>query len=354
MNDFRSRNGAPQALAALAGIALVTLAAACAGRTVPTDRMLKPTLGAAQAVDTTTGLAVLPIVAGRAGGAAVWFVVTESSDSADAARRRVNWAPRLSMLRGTAFTQRGTITDGRLEVPAGVDFAPSRLVRPAPDSAFPPIEARPGSVARAGYSPLVELADGTVLNAPVIASASGALDRLVRIDRQLLFAVMRVTRGYALGRTVWYISTEATDPMVAAMEGATWAPALGPLAQAGSPGDETRIGLVAIVNGPTAAEDSLQRHGLRSALRGEGDPQNVLEEMPGTREYTPLWDLHMAVWSPRAVRDGDRERLLSFTEVAARARIGALMPMGSGRAHPKLEGLVAAGVLVNCPVVAVF
>ncbi len=170
MIDFRGRIGASQVLAGVTVLALVTLAAACAGRSVPTDRMLKPTLGAAQAVDTTTGLAVLPIVPGRAGGAAAWFVVTESSDSADAARRRVNWAPRLSMLRGTAFTQRGTITDGRLEVPAGVDFAPSRLVRPAPDSAFPPVEARPGSVAREGYSPLVGLAGGTVLNAPVIAT----------------------------------------------------------------------------------------------------------------------------------------------------------------------------------------
>lgn len=354
MTEIRSRIGAPQVLAGIAGFALVTLAAACAGRSVPTDRMLKPTLGAAQAVDTSTGLAVLPIVSGRAGGADAWFVVTESSDSADAMRRRVNWAPRLSGLRGTAFTQRGSITDGRLEVPAGVDFAPSRVVRPAPDSAFPPVDARPGSVAREGYSPLVELADGTVLNAPMIASASGALDRIVRIDRQLLFAVIKVTRGYALGRTLWYISTEATDPMVAAMEGATWAPALGPLAQAGPPGDETRMGIVAIVNGPMLADDSLQRHGLRSAMRGEGDPQNILEAMPGTRDFTPLWDLYMAAWSPRAVRDGERERLLSFTEVAARARVGALLPMGSGRAHPKLEGLVAAGVLVNCPVVAVF
>lgn len=295
MNILRSRIGAPQRLA---GLTLVTLAAACAGRSAPTDRMLKPTLGAAQAVDTTTGLAVLPIVSGRAGGAAAWFVVTKSSDSADAARRRVNWAPRLSALRGTVFAQRGTFINGRLDVPADVDFAPTRVVRPAPNSAFPPVEAPPGSIAREGYSPLVELADGTVLNAPAIASASGALDRIVRIDRQLLFAVMRVTRGDALGRTVWYLSTEATDPMVAAMEGATWAPALAPLAQAGSPGDGVRIGLVAIVNGPTVAEDSLQRHGLRSALRGEGDPGNILEEMPGTREYTPLWDLHMAVWSP--------------------------------------------------------
>lgn len=60
----------------------------------------------------------------------------------------------------------------------------------------------------------------------------------------------------------------------------------------------------------------------------------------------------MAVWSPRAVRE--RERLLGFVEVEARVRSGALLPMGEGRAHPALGGLTAAGVLVNCPVVAVF
>ena len=335
-------------------IALLALTGACGGRNVMTDRMLKPTLGSAQAIDTATRLAVLAVVAGRAGGAPAWFIITETSDSADAVRRRVNWAPRLSLLRGSEFTQRGTIADGRLTVPASVDFSPVRLVHAAPDSAFPPTVARAGSVARDGYSPFVELSDGTVLNAPVIATASGTLDRVVQLDRNLLFAVMRVTRGYSGGRTLWYISTESSNPMVAAMEGATHAPALEALARAGAPIDDARRGIVAIINGPLAAEDSAQRHGLRSALRGEGDPQNILEEMPGSRAYTPVWDLYMAVWSPRAVRERERERLLGFVEVELRGRSGALMPMGDARVHPSLGGLVAAGVIVNCPVVAVF
>lgn len=335
-------------------VVLLAIVTACGGRTARPDRMLKPTLGSAQAIDTVTRLAVLPVVAGRAGGAAAWFIITETSDSADAVRRRVNWAPRLSLLRGSGFTQRGAIADGRLTVPASVDFAPVRLVRAAPDSAFPPIVARAGSVAREGYSPFVELADGTVLNAPVIATASGMLDRVVQFDRGLLFAVMRVTRGYAGGRTLWYISTESSNPMVAAMEGATHTPGLEALARAGAPTDGVRRGIVAIINGPLASEDSVQRHGLRSALRGEGDPQNILEEMPGSLAYTPVWDLYMAVWSPRAVRERERERLLGFAEVESRARTGLLMPMGDGPPHPSLGGLVAAGVLVNCPVVAVF
>lgn len=335
-------------------IALLALVGGCGGRTALTDRMLKPTLGSAQAIDTATGLAVLPVVAGRAGGAPAWFVITESSDSVDALRRRVNWAPRLALLRGSGFTQTGSITNGRLTVNASVDFAPTQLVRAAPDSAFPPAVARPGSVAREGYSPFVELADGTVLNAPVVATESGRLDRVVQLDRSLLFAVARVTRGYAAGRTLWYISTESSDPMVAAMEGATHAPGLVALARVGPPTDGVRLGIVAIVNGPLESEDSRQRHGLRSALRGEGDPQNILEELPGSRAYTPVWDLYMAAWSPRAVRESARERLLGFVEVEARVRSGALLPMGEGPVHRALGGLTAAGVLVNCPVVAVF
>jgi hypothetical protein len=177
---------------------------------------------------------------------------------------------------------------------------------------------------------------------------------VVQLDRNLLFAVFRVTRGYAGGRTLWYISTESSNPMVAAMEGATHAPGLERLARTGAPTDGVRLGIVAIINGPLASEDSLQRHGLRSALRGEGDPQNILEEMPGSPAYTPVWDLHMAVWSPRAVQDRARERLLGFVELEARVRAGMLMPMGDGPRHRSLGGLVAAGVLVNCPVVAVF
>lgn len=338
----------------IATLALLALAAACGGRSVSTDRMLKPTLGSAQAIDTATGLAVLPLVAGRAGGESAWFIITETSDSADAVRRRINWAPRLALLRGSGFTQSGAITDGRLTVGGSVDFAPTQVVRAAPDSAFPPTEARPGSVAREGYSPFVELADGTVLNAPVVATASGRLDRIVQLDRNLLFAVMRVTRGYAGGRTLWYISTESSNPMVAAMEGATHAPGLEALARAGAPTDDVRLGIVAIVNGPLESEDARQRHGLRSALRGEGDPQNILEELPGSRAYSPVWDLYMAAWSPRAVRENARERLLGFTEIEARVRSGALVAMGDGRTHRALGGLAAAGVLVNCPVVAVF
>jgi hypothetical protein len=318
--------------------------------------MLKPSIGAAQAVDTVSGVAILPTVAGRAGDAPAWFIITESSDSADAARRRVNWAPRLALLRGTAAVQQGRFDGARLTVDAGVDFTPVSRVVANPDSAFPPREAVPGSIAAAGYSPLVELANGIVLNAAVIASDEGRLDRVVQLDKGLAFAVVRISRGYAEGRTAWYISTEASDPMVAAMEGATYMASLGALsAGAAAPAlPNARLGLVAIVNGPLRSESPAERHGLRSALSGEGDPQSVLERAPSSREYSPLWDMHVAVWSPRAVRDSERVRLLGFSEVEQRVAGGVLGRMGGSVVHPSLGGLTAMGIVVNCPVLAVF
>lgn len=343
-------------LSALILLGFSTVTVGCAARSGDPSRMLRPTLGAAQAIDTARGLAVLPLTIGRAAGEVAWFIVTESSDSADAERRKVNWAPELARLRGTTFVQRGTWDGTRLVVDAGVDFSPSRSVLANPDSAFPPRVATPGSRAGEGYSPFVEFPNGIVLNAPHVATRTEVVDRAVQIDRGLLFAVFRVSRGYARGRTAWYVSTEASDPMVAAMEGATHAPSLAGLSAAAADPRfaSVRLGIVAIINGPLRSEVPTQQHGLRSALRGEGDPQNILEEMPGARAYTPVWDLHLALWSPRAVREEARERLLSFTEVEARVRDGLLQPMGAGVAHQALGGLTAVGAVVNCPVVAVF
>lgn len=341
--------------APLRALAVLVLASAAAciplGRSAP--RALTPMLRNALSVDTVRGTAELPLTAGMAGGQPAWFLVTESSDSADAASRGVNWAPRLASLRGTGAVQRGRLDAGRLIVTAGVDFSPTQSVVADADSAFPPTRAEPGSVARAGYSPLVELPGGIVLNAPVVADAESHLDRLVRLDRAAARATVRISRGYADGRTAWYISTEASMAMVAALEGATFVPGFASVGGAGNaaPADDARSGIVVIVNGPLATEDAAQRHGLRSALRGEGDPNSILEMHPASPRYTPLWDLHMAMWTPRAEREASRERLLSFGEVTQRVQAGLLAGMPGEPGH---AGLGRAGVVINCAVVAVF
>jgi hypothetical protein len=293
-------------------------------------------------VDTVAGTATFPLVMGIAGGDTAFFVLLEASDSAAAATRGATYAPRLTELRGTDAVQRGRWDGDRIIVNAGVDFSPAREVQRGTPDAFPPARAEPGAVGRIGYSPFVEFADGAVWNVAVVADAAHSHDRVVRIDRVARQVVLRITRGYGAGRTLWYLSTEASDGMVAALEGATHVPALASL-----PAGRGSAQLVAFVNGPLEAEDAVERHGMRSALSGEGDPLNILAAIPGEPSYAPVWDLHMALWSPRAARDGLRERLLGVEEVANRASAGLVQGMDGAPQATR------TGALVNCPVIVV-
>lgn len=340
------RNPVPRPLDKTRAAALLLLAAFSLSCRVSTHSSeWRPDLSVAYAAalgfDSVALRVVLPLLSGAAADSPAWFVLLETSDAEDARRRGVLHVPRLAELRGTSAVQRGRFEGDRLLVEAGVDFSPERRVAAGETEAFPPSVATPGSVGREGYSPFVEFADGIVRNAPLIADSQQHADRVVLIDRVQGSATMRVTRGYASGRTVWYLSTEASDPMVAAIEGATYAPKIAAMAAGMSETD-----LVAFVNGPRAADDAVERHGMQSAMSGEGDPLNILASLPSEAAYAPLWNLHMAMWTSRAVTDRQRERLLSLTEVRIRIATGLATGMGPDGA------LTSTGALVNCPVVA--
>lgn len=322
---------------------LATLVASCAwagGRPEPAVGM-QVAYASALGFDSLAGRVVLPLVAGTAADNPAWFIVLETSDAEDARRRGVLHVPRLAELKGTAVVQRGRFEGSRLLVEAGVDFTPARQVVVGSSDPFPPSVASAGSVGRDGYSPYVEFPDGIVRNVPLVADATLHGDRVTLINRVQGWVAMRVTRGYASGRTLWYISTEASDSSVAAIEAATYAPRLGGMAAGMAAAD-----LVAFVNGPRSADDATERHGMQSAMAGEGDPLNILAALPSESEYAPLWNLHMARWTPRAVTDRQRERLLGFNEVRERMASGLAEGMGANGA------LTSTGVLVNCPVVA--
>jgi len=317
------------------------------------------TLRSAIRVDTVAGAVTLPLHHGFVDRRGVWYVVTESSDSADAVRRGVTWSPRLRRLLGTKAAQRGTELDGALHFTSGVDFTPVARLRAAADSGFPPAEAAPGSVGEKLYSPFVELLNGTVLNAPIVGDYQSAIERVIALDPSHNAVTIRLTRGYGLGKTVWYFSTEASDPVVATMEGATWAPTLAEapgLADASS-ATSARTGLIAVVNGETG-RNSLERQGLQSALLDHESPLNVLQHLPDRSlrdlSYSPLWDLHLARWTSSAIATGQRQKLFSWSETAAAVGRGTVVSGGPGKPNPVLGGLNGVGVAVNCPVMAVF
>jgi len=285
--------------------------------------------------------ATFPLRQGRTtDGRSFSYIVIEASDSETAQRFGVRVVNKLQNAANTMAVQRGVIqTDGLLRTPGSVDFTPERSVSGTPGTGFPPAAAVPGSEGRGGYSPLVQLPDGGVINAPVVANGTGTHDKVVALSGSAV--TLRLTHGFARGNAVRYLSTDASEPDVAALEGSTLAE---PLRTAPGRGDDSshssRAALAAFVNGPTGAVNP-QRQGLNSALLDEGDPLNVLAWLPGQGRYSPLWDVHLTEWAPG-------ETPMRVTEVAevedlaeARQVVG---PGGSPWA--------ASGPVVNCPILA--
>lgn len=331
---------------AFAGLGLVTTPAAAA------DPEVMPSI---VSVDLERHTATFPLHRGTGpAGAPVWYVVTETSDRDLAARWGVNSAPKLANALGTRAVQRARWRDGTLRFRGTVDFRPQHALEPGP-SGFPPAVARPGSRGGPAYSPLVTTGDGVVINAEHVANRSGVHDKVVRIDRAQRRVTLRLTEGFARGDRVLYLSTDASDPVAATLEESTFVPRLGrsPGVAEDDPSTSARTGLVAVVNGVTDP-GSPARQGLASAVLGQGDPLNILQWGPRAGQYSPLWDVHPAVWTDAAVSAGARERLDDFSEVANAVGHGELTSGGAGPANRRIDGLRAAEFVVNCPIVVVF
>jgi hypothetical protein len=269
------------------------------------------------AVENADGTATLPLYRGTSRGRAVWYILLDSSDGADADSLGVNRSQKLANARGTSAVQKISVVNGVIDFPASVDFTPARVVVPGP-TGFPPARAEPSANGEPGYSPLIEMPDGTIRNATQIANDSGRADKVVRFDLAKGTVDILETHGYANGKAVKYISNDASDPAVAALENSTYAPALNAAPFAGGDGtDSSRATLVAFVNGQTGLGNP-QRQGLNSALLDGADPLNLLFWTPNQGRYSPLWDVHPAQWSAAAVAAGlnvaqkDRSELLGL------------------------------------------
>jgi hypothetical protein len=332
-------------------------------------------LVSAIAIDQVNHTATLPLFQGEAPHLGrVWFILTESSNLADAERLGINWSPKLANALGTPAVQSATLEDGGghsqfgrdsdVGFSAGVNFSGQRLVVPGPDL-FPVDPAtHAGPVGQQGYSPLFTFGDGVVFNGAEVANRTGVHPKVLSLDLNERQAVVHLTAGFYLGRNVLYLSTESSVTQIAALENATYAPALASAPQAGSddPSLSAREAIIPVVNGPRGAGNP-QRQGLQSAVAGEGDPLNIIREEPecsdptvpancSALEYSPLWDVHPVAWTQAAIDAGLRTRLTSHQQVEALFNQGLLVsaaPDGPVNHDPEIDGLRAAGVVVNCP-----
>lgn len=305
-------------------------------------------LRSAISVDADANTVTLPLFRGTAAGQTVWYIVTDSSDAADAAARGVVHAP---LLARAGHVQAVVQKDGVLQFAAAPDFAPQRRLVPGAEG-FLPAEAAPGATAPAAYSPFIRLsAEGPVLNAPIVATGDGpfdlaghrnAMDRILAIDAAKRTVTLLLSHGFAEGRRVVYISTEASDPAAAALERATHVSRLGE--------GDADIALLVFANAPDQGmARALLLGGLAHlATLGNaaelGAPLNILAAFPTgktARGYSPSWRVTLLHWAESVV-----PRRME-TQVDIWRLIAAKQITGPAGAPPSPSEMV-----VNCPVIA--
>lgn len=305
----------------------------------------------AVAVNTRAGTVTLPLHRGSSAGRVVWYVITESSNKKDAERRGINFSEPLGNALGTRAVQRARVVHGVIDFPGTVDFSPTRVVVPGPDG-FPPTRFAPGAVGDAKYSPLVTTDGRTVLNATQVANSSGRHDAITTIDYSGRRVTMDTFNGFVDGKQVQYLHQEASVRLIAAIEGSTYAPNVqfAPGFHNNEAPNSAREEIVPIVNGPRG-KDNPQRQGLQSALLGQGDPLNIPTALPKDKGYSPIWDIHPALWTDQAIRAGLRHRLTSEDQVADEFREGDLVSAGTGPPNRDLGGLRSLPGISMCPIV---
>ncbi len=329
-------------LAAIAAVFLLSTAPSQAAQLSHS----KFTIASVISVDTTTHTAIFRLRKGTAEGKTVWFIVTDASNAKLAQMLGVNYAPFLASL-GLGAVQKATRNDdATFTFTTAPSFSETRTYVPG-KTGFPPDSATPGGKSDNAYSPFVTLADmpGVVLNAPIVATGDGPFDvtthantedRVIAIDATQGTVTLALARGFFNDKAVYYLSTEASDPVASSVERATFVPSL---AKA-SASAEIPIGVV--VNGPQtgSSPQGLAFLALRTPLADDATAANaqaimssfnVLSLAPDLKKpyaengYSPLWNV-MVVGTPQA------KRLTTYAQIAPIAK--------------------AAGFVVNCPVVA--
>ena len=321
-------------------------------------------------VDLEAGTATVPLREGQLpDGRKVWFIITDVSDRDLAELHGVPYSAKMAYgLTGDAYREAHIETDGTWTFADGtVDFAPEWAVTPgeAPNF-FPPTAAQPGSVGDAAYSPLVSITNagkGITFNAPMIAFdrsadelnafCDGAPDHAVLHDKVVAVcprdgtATIALTLGFTFGKPIFYMSTEASDPLIATLEQATHAPALAglPFANEDAAPGESAERIYVFANGPTGIENP-HRQGVGRVLSGDGrGPLNVLGGVPTLNlDYSPMWRLFPAKWTEEAIASGYRARMSDAIHIENMAAMGHITSLDDGP-------LRAVGFIVNCPVV---
>ena len=312
-------------------------------------------------LDAINGRITLPLYEGYITGTKipVWYILTDVSDQGQAANLGLNFSAKLEFAEigaRTAHFGPGNVVyfdKGR------VDFAPHRILVAGTPNAYPPAQAQPGSVGDKDYSPLVNI-DGIIYDAPIVAFnvpadainfANGNVDytkvhdEVVAIDPIGGTVTLQLVNGFSFGRPVWYLTMDSSDPTVAAIEGATYAPLFGKLPTGRDDTFNSPVERIFIAENGALDCANPQRQGLDAAITDGFRPNNVVGGIPTLAlDYSPAWDINLYEWTPAAIAQGYVQQLREEFQILTYVVDGLLT-------GPNGTAFGSIGVVNNCPIV---
>ena len=327
------------------------------------ERILKSAV-----VDDEAGTVTLPLHQGRMrDGRSVWYVLTDVSDARIAARKGLNYSPKLRNVTGRAARTATRASDGTLVFDQGtVDFSPERrVVAGMAPNFFPPAVAEPGSVGDDAYSPLVRVTNerNVVYNATIVAFDVAAdeiefpdgkidyrnvIDRAVAISPARGTVTFRMNLGTSGGRPILFISLDSNAPLLSALEATTYAPGLLDIPVGLDDAPNSAVSNNYIITYGPRGDDNPQRQGVNSAL-GDRSSQvfDIFDGAPGVLNgalYSPMWDLYLAQWTPEAFERGYTSAIYSELQFWGLVERGWLT-------GPDGQAVKASGLISNCPLI---
>jgi hypothetical protein len=318
-------------------------------------------------VDAAHGTVTIPLYKGSLNGTkkTVWYILTDVSNQGVAQELGLNFSAKLGFASNAART--GNLdSNGNIVFDKGsVDFTPQRNIVPGPaGQEFPPKSSAPGAIGDKDYSPYVSItnAGGVIYNAPMIAfnvdasqinfpnghvDYSKVHDQVVAIDTYNMTVTLNLINGFSFGRPVWYLSTEASIPLAAAIEHNTYAPLMDKLVLGNDDSFASPIERIFIAtNGAESGQcDNPLRQGLSADLADGFRPNNVLGGIPTIAlDYSPAWDAQLFEWTSQAIDKGFRGQVREEFQILTFVQDGLITGPGGGT-------FGSSGFSINCPIV---
>ena len=233
-------------------------------------------------LDAINGRITLPLYKGYITGTKipVWYILTDVSDQGQAANLGLNFSAKLEFAGIGARTAHFGPNNVVYFDKGKVKFSQHRILVAGTPNAYPPAQAQPGSVGDKDYSPLVSI-DGIIYDAPIVAFNVQAADinfpngnvdytkvhdEVVAIDPNGRTVTLQLVNGFSFGRPVWYLTMDSSDPTVAAIEGATYAPLFGKLPTGGDDSFDSPVERIFISDNGELDCANPQRQGLDAAI----------------------------------------------------------------------------------------